>query len=96
MLIKQSTWKKNSFKSNDLIVVYLFGELACPLRRVENLVVENGEVECESESDGMRWLHLGLGDFKRLLIRLLGVFQHGGAVITGGDLGKVPVQKNKK
>ena len=59
------------------------------LGRVEDLVVEDGEVEGESEPDGVGRLHLALGDLERLLVRLLGVLQHGGPVVPGGNLGKV-------
>ena len=47
------------------------GELASLLGRVEDLVVEDGEVEGESEADGVRRLHLGTRDVERVLVRLL-------------------------
>ena len=63
--------------------------MACAVGRVDDLVVEDGEVEGESEPDGVGRLHLALGDLERLLVRLLGVLQHGGPVVPGGNLGKV-------
>lgn len=33
----------------------LLGEVAGTIWAVEDLVVEDGEVECETKADGMRW-----------------------------------------
>ena len=49
----------------------LFGEVACAVGGVDDLVVEDGEVECEPEADGVRRLHLGPRDVERVLVRLL-------------------------
>ena len=49
----------------------LFCEVACTVGGVDDLVVEDGEVEGESEADGMRRLHLGPRDVERVLVRLL-------------------------
>ena len=71
------------------MVTYLLGQLTGLLGRVEDLVVEDGEVERESEPDGVGRLHLALGDLERLLVRLLRVLQDSRAVVAGGNLGKV-------
>ena len=42
---------------------------ASAVRRVENLVVEHGEVECQPESDGVRGCQLGHCDVRRSLVR---------------------------
>ncbi len=75
----------------DCVLTYLLGQLARLLWRVEDLVVEDGEVERQSQADGVRGLHLRLGDLKGLLVRLLGVLQHAVAVVAGGNLGQVSV-----
>ena len=57
----------------DGVIEGLLGELTRLVRAVEDLVVEHGEVEGESQPDGVSRLHLGLADFKCILIGLLGV-----------------------
>ena len=49
--------------------------MACTVGGVDDLVVEDGEVEGESEADGMRRLHLGPRDVERVLVRLLGALR---------------------
>ena len=53
----------------------LFGQVARPVGRVDDLVVEDGEVEREPEADGVRGLHLGPRDVERVLVRLLRVIR---------------------
>ena len=53
----------------------LFGQVARPVGRVDDLVVEDGEVEREPEADGVRRLHLGPRDVERVLVRLLRVIR---------------------
>lgn len=45
--------------------------------RVEDFVVEYGEVERQAESDRVRRLHLGFGNVECLAVRLLRVVDHG-------------------
>lgn len=47
--------------------------MAGTIRRVENLVVEDGEVESEAEADGVRRGELGLGNVGGVLSKLLAV-----------------------
>lgn len=51
--------------------------MARPRRRVDNLVIEYGKVERETQPDGMSRLHFGLGDVERLLVGLLRVLHDG-------------------
>lgn len=44
------------------------GESASLIRRVENLVVEDGEVESESETNGVGWGKLSGGDGRSSLV----------------------------
>ena len=57
----------------DGVVERLLGQLARLLRRVQDLVVEDGEVERQTEPDRVRRLHLALADLERVLVRFLGV-----------------------
>ena len=57
----------------DGVVEGLLGQIAGALGRVEDLVVENGEVERQAETDRMCGRHLSLGDLERLRVGLLRV-----------------------
>ena len=50
---------------------YLFGKLTRLVRAVEDLIVEHGEVESQTQSDGVGGLHFGLTDLKSILVSLL-------------------------
>ena len=49
----------------------LLGQLAGLVGGVEDLVVEDREVESQTESDRVSRLHLALADLKSVLVRLL-------------------------
>ena len=51
----------------------LLCQLAGLVGGVEDLVVEDGEVEGETQPDGVGWLHLTFADLKRVLVGLLRV-----------------------
>jgi hypothetical protein len=55
----------------------LFSELTSFFGRIEDLVIEDGEIESQSQPDGMRRLHLGLADFESILVRLLRIVHDG-------------------
>ena len=40
---------------------YLLCQMACPIWRIENLIIEDGKVECQTQSDRMRSGHFRLG-----------------------------------
>ena len=46
----------------DGVVEGLLGEVAGAVRRIQDLVVEDREVQGEAETDGVGWGQLGLGD----------------------------------
>jgi hypothetical protein len=50
-----------------MAITYLLGELTSLVGAVEDLVVEYGEVEGESQPDGVGGLHLALADIKCIL-----------------------------
>lgn len=47
---------------------YLFGQLASLIRRVEDLIVEDREVEGKAKTDGVRGRHVFLADLKSLFV----------------------------
>jgi hypothetical protein len=49
------------------VLTHRFSELTSLFGRVEDLVVEDGEVEGKTQTDGMGGLHFRLGDFESLL-----------------------------
>jgi hypothetical protein len=49
------------------MLTHRFSELTSLFGRVEDLVVEDGEVEGKTQTDGMGGLHFRLGDFESLL-----------------------------
>ena len=65
--------------------------MASLLGRVEDLVIEDGEVERQTQADGMRGLHLGLSDLEGFLVGLLRIVQYGRSFVANSHLGKVPV-----
>ena len=52
---------------------YLLGELTGLVWTVQDLVVKHGEVESQTQSDRMSWLHFGLADLKSVLVSFLRV-----------------------
>ena len=54
----------------------LLGQVTGPVWRVENLVVEDREVQCQSQSNRVSWLHLGSCYFERFLVRPLRVVHY--------------------
>jgi hypothetical protein len=68
----------------------LLAELASLLMVVHNLVVEHGEVESKTKSDGVASVEL-LGEDVGLLVALLGTLLDGSEVVTLGGLGNVSV-----
>ena len=89
--LQQQLKVKLAINNKDVAILsYLLGELTSFFGRVEDLVVEHAEVQGQAEPDGMRGLHLWLGDLEGLLVSLLGVLKNWSAVITGGNLGEVP------
>ena len=49
------------------IVEGLFGEMASTVRRIQDLIVEDTEVERETKTDGVRWSELSLCDIGGIL-----------------------------
>lgn len=58
---------------NKLLCTHQLSQSAGLLRRVEDFVVEDGEVEGQAQPDGVCWLHVLLADVEGLLVGLLRV-----------------------
>lgn len=69
----------------------MLGQVARALGRVENLVVEDGEVEGEAEADGVGRGQVDEGDVLGGLVGEQGMFGGILAVGTGLELGQVAV-----
>lgn len=52
---------------------HLLGQRAGLLGRVEDFIIEDGEVEGQAQPDGVRWLHVLLADVEGVLVGLLRV-----------------------
>lgn len=57
--------------------IYIFGQLTGLIRWVEDLIVENGEIEGETETDWVCGLHFFFADVKGFLVGSLWVFNDG-------------------
>lgn len=56
-----------------VLCTHLLGKRAGLLGRVEDFVVEDGEVESQAQPDGVCWLHVLLADVEGVLVGLLRV-----------------------
>ncbi len=56
-----------------MFCTHQLGQSAGLLGRVEDFVVEDGEVEGQAQPDGVCWLHVLLADVEGLLVGLLRV-----------------------
>ena len=77
-LVTGSQWKCQSKHPSALPspLCYLLGQLAGFVGTVEDLIIEYGEVESQSQSDGMGWLHLGFADLESVLVSFLRIIHH--------------------
>lgn len=73
------------------IVKRLLGQMAGLVRRVENLVVEDREVEGKAQADGVGRGELGLGNLGGRLVGLEGLVGRVLALVANGELGEVAV-----
>ena len=77
LLVMGSQWESERHPSAlPSPLCYLLGQLAGFVGTVEDLIIEYGEVECESQSDGMGGLHLGFADLKSVLVSFLRIIHH--------------------
>ena len=65
--------------------------MACTVGGIENFVVEDGEVKCETETDGVCWGELGDSDVGRGLVGLEGLVGGRLSLVASGELSEVSV-----
>ena len=78
-------------RTSNGVIEGLLGQLASLIGRVEDLVVENGEVQGETETDGVGRSKVGGGNIGSSLVSLERLVGRGLALVTNGKLGKVAV-----
>lgn len=78
-------------RTSNSIVEGLFGEVAGLIRRVENLVVEDGEVQSQTQADGVGRGKLSLGNLGGSLVRLERLVGRILATVTDGELSEIAV-----
>lgn len=61
------------------------------VRRVQDLIVEDGEVQRETKADGVRGSEVGGSDFSGCLVGLQRLVRAGLALVTKSELGEVAV-----
>lgn len=65
--------------------------MACLVRRVEDLIVENGEVKGKTQTDGVGGSKVSLSDFSGILVGGQRVVGRSLALLTEGELGEITV-----
>ena len=75
----------------DSIIKSLLCEVASLIGGVEDFVVEDGEVQRETKTDGVSWSKIGAGNFGSVLVRLKGLVSRDFTLVTHGELGQVTV-----
>lgn len=78
-------------KLSNSIVKGSLGEVASLVRRIQNLVVEDREVKCETEADGVSRGKVSLGNLGGVLVSLERLVGGSLALVAKGKLGKVTV-----
>jgi hypothetical protein len=73
------------------IIKGLLGEMARLIRRVQDLIVENGEVESETKADWVGWSKVSLGDFGSVLVGLERLVGRLLSLVADGKLSKITV-----
>lgn len=58
---------------------------------VQDLVIEDREVEGETQADRVSWSKVGLGDFGSVLVRLKGLVCRDLSLVAESELGEVAV-----
>jgi hypothetical protein len=83
--------QEQSARTGNGIVEGLLGEVASTVRGVQNLIVEDGEVQGETQADGVGGRKLSLGDIGGSLVSLEGLIGRVLAAVANGELSQVTV-----
>jgi len=73
------------------IIKSLLSKVACLVWRIENLVVEDGEVESKTKADWVGWCKISLGNLSSVLVSLKRLVSRLLSLVTNGELGEVTV-----
>lgn len=73
------------------VVESSLGKVAGLVGRVQDLVVENGKVQCKTKTDGVSRGQVGLGNLGSVLVGLERLVGGSLALVTESELGKVTV-----
>lgn len=73
------------------VIKSLLSKMASLVWGVEDLIVENGEVEGKTQSDGVSWGKVGLRNLSGSLVSLERLVGGGLALVANGKLGEVAV-----
>ena len=65
--------------------------MASLIRRVQDLIVENGEVKGQTQADWVGWCKIGLCNFSGVLVSLEGLVGRFLSLVANGELSKVTV-----
>lgn len=68
------------------VIKCLFGQVTSLIWCIEDLIVENGEVQGETETDWVRWSEVSVCDFSGSLVGFERFVGRGLALIASGEL----------
>lgn len=78
-----------TLRTGDGIIERLLGEMASLVGSVQDLIVEHGEVEGKTKTDGVSGRKLGLGNLGGSLVGVEGLVGGILALVANGELGEV-------
>lgn len=81
----------SGFRTSNGIIESLLGKVASLVWRVEDLVVEDGEVQGKAETDWVSWCKIALGNLGGGLVSLEGLVGGLLALVADGELSEVAV-----
>lgn len=73
------------------VIKSLFGQMAGLIRRIQDLVVENGEVKRKAKTDWVGRSKVGLGNFGGILVSLEGLVGGPLALVAESEFGQITV-----
>ena len=74
---KEKRKLKSLMRQRKIVYTHRLSQLASLLRRVQNLVKKDGEIEGQSQPNGVGRLHFRLGDVISVLVRFLRILHNG-------------------
>jgi hypothetical protein len=77
--------------TGNCVIEGLLGKMASLIRRVQDFIVENGEVKSQTQANWVGWCKVGLCNFGGVLVSLEGLVGRLLSLVTNGKLSKVTV-----